>query len=45
VLFTFVAKYIVNGIEEHEVTSDVINVYLNGYFRWSIHGSHYDLVP
>jgi hypothetical protein len=45
VLFTFVAKYVVNGIEKHEVMSDVINVYLNGYFRWSIHGSHYDLAP
>jgi len=44
-LFTFAAKHLVNGIEEHEVTSDVISIYLNGYFRWSIHGSHYDLAP
>jgi len=45
VLFAFAARHIVNGIEEHETTSDMINIYLNGYFRWSIHGSHYDLAP
>ena len=33
------------GIEEGETTSDMINIYLNGYFRWSIHGGHYDLAP
>jgi len=43
--FVFTTKYIANGVEEHEVTSDMINIYLNGYFRWSIHGSHYDLAP
>jgi hypothetical protein len=45
VLFIFAARHIVNGIEEHETTSDMINIHLNGYFRWSIHGSHYDLAP
>jgi len=43
--FVFTTKYIANGVEEHEVTSDMVNIYLNGYFRWSIHGSHYDLAP
>jgi hypothetical protein len=23
----------------------MINIWLNGYFRWSIHGGHYDLAP
>jgi len=45
VLFIFAARHIVNGIAEHETTSDMINIHLNGYFRWSIHGSHYDLAP
>jgi len=43
--FAFTAKLIANGIDEGEVTSDMINIYLNGYFRWSIHGNHYDLAP
>jgi len=39
------SRPLVNGIEEQETTSDTINIYLNGFFRWSIHGSHYDLMP
>ena len=45
VLFIFAARHVVNGVEEGETTSDMINIYLNGYFRWSIHSSHYDLAP
>jgi len=45
VIFLFGSKYLVNGVEEHETTSDMINILINGYFRWSIHGSHYDLAP
>jgi len=41
----FESKHIINGIEEREVTSDMINIVINGYFKWSIHGSHYDFVP
>jgi len=44
-LFTSATEHVVDGIEEREVTSDVINMYLNRYFRWSTHGSHYDLAP
>jgi len=39
------SRPLVNGIEEQETTSDTINIYFNGFFRWSIHGSHYDLMP
>jgi len=45
VVFVFGSRHIVTGIEEGETTSDMINIYLNGYFRWSIHGDHYDLAP
>ena len=41
----FESKHIINGIEEREVTSDMINIVINGYFKWSIHGSHYDFAP
>lgn len=44
-IFVFGSRHIINGIEEHETTSDMINIVINGYFRWSIHGSHYDLAP
>lgn len=39
------SRHLVTGVEEHETTSDMINIYLNGHFRWSIHGGHYDLAP
>jgi len=45
VIFVFWSRYLVTGIEEHETTSDMINIYVNGYFRWSIHAVHYDLAP
>ena len=45
VIFVFGSRHLVTGIEEHETTSDMINIYVNGYFRWSIHGAHYDLAP
>jgi hypothetical protein len=41
----FGSRHLINGVEEHETTSDMINIVINGYFRWSIHGSHYDLAP
>jgi hypothetical protein len=44
-IFVFESKHIINGIEEREVTSDMINIVINGYFKWSIHGSHYDFAP
>jgi hypothetical protein len=44
-IFVFGSRHIINGVEEHETTSDMINIAINGYFRWSIHGSHYDLAP
>jgi hypothetical protein len=44
-IFLFGSRHLVTGIEEHETTSDMINILINGYFRWSIHGSHYDLAP
>jgi len=44
-IFVFGSRHIINGVEEHETTSDMINIVINGYFRWSIHGSHYDLAP
>jgi hypothetical protein len=39
------SRPLVNGIDEQETTSDTINIFLNGFFRWSIHGNHYDLAP
>jgi hypothetical membrane protein len=45
VVFVFGSRHLVTGVEEGKTTSDMINIYLNGYFRWSIHGSHYDLAP
>jgi len=45
VIFVFGSRHLVTGIEEGETTSDMINIYVNGYFRWSIHGAHYDLAP
>jgi len=44
-IFVFGSRHITNGVEEHETTSDMINIVINGYFRWSIHASHYDLAP
>jgi hypothetical protein len=44
-IFVFGSRHFINGVEEHETTSDMINIVINGYFRWSIHGSHYDLAP
>jgi heme/copper-type cytochrome/quinol oxidase subunit 4 len=44
-IFVFGSRHLINGVEEHETTSDMINIVINGYFRWSIHGSHYDLAP
>jgi len=41
----FGSRPLVNGVEEQETTSDTINIYMNGFFRWSIHGGHYDLAP
>jgi len=41
----FGSRPLVNGIEEQETTSDTINIYMNSFFRWSIHGGHYDLAP
>jgi len=45
VIFIFASRDLVTGIAEQETTSDAINIYLNGYFRWSIHASWYDLAP
>jgi hypothetical protein len=45
IIFLFGSRHIVNGMEEGETTSDMINILINGYFRWSIHGSHYDFAP
>jgi len=39
------SRFLVAGVQEEETTSDMINIWLNGYFRWSIHGGHYDLAP
>jgi len=44
-IFVFGSRHLINGVEEQETTSDMINIVINGYFRWSIHGSHYDLAP
>jgi hypothetical protein len=44
-IFVFGSRHFINGVEEQETTSDMINIVINGYFRWSIHGSHYDLGP
>jgi hypothetical protein len=44
-IFVFGSRHLINGVEEHETTSDMINIVINGYFRWSIHGSHYDFAP
>jgi len=41
----FGSRPLINGVEEQETTSDTINIYMNGFFRWSIHGGHYDLAP
>jgi len=45
VIFLFGSKHLINGVEEEETTSDMINILINGCFRWSVHGSHYDLAP
>ena len=45
VIFIFASRDLVTGIAEQETTSDAINIYLNGYFRWSIHAPWYDLAP
>ena len=47
ILMIFATNYrlLSSGIEEGETTSDMINIWLNGFFRWSIHGGHYDLAP
>lgn len=45
IILLFGSRHIVNGVEEGETTSDMINILINGYFRWSIHGSHYDFAP
>jgi hypothetical protein len=39
------SRFLIVGIQEEETTSDMINIWLNGYFRWSVHGGHYDLAP
>lgn len=39
------SQAIVNGIEEQETTSDTINIYIKGYFRYSLHASWYNLMP
>lgn len=39
------SRFLIVGIEEDEGISDMINIWLNGYFRWSVHGGHYDLAP
>lgn len=44
-IFVFGSRDLIYGVEEQETTSDMINIVINGYFRWSIHGSHYDLAP
>jgi len=43
--FIFSLKHLVNGVEEHEDVSDMIYIYTNGRYRWSINGPHYDLAP
>ena len=45
VIIAMGSRFLVVGIQEDETTSDMINIWLNGYFRWSIHGGHYDLAP
>jgi len=45
IILLFGSRHIVSGVEEGETTSDMINILINGYFRWSIHGSHYDFAP
>jgi len=45
IILLFGSRHIVNGVEEGETTSDMINILINGHFRWSIHGSHYDFAP
>ena len=32
-IFVFESKHIINGIEEREVTSDMMNIVINGYFK------------
>ncbi len=44
-IFTRGSIHYITGVEEGETASDMINIKLNGYFRWSIHGVHYDLAP
>jgi hypothetical protein len=44
-IFLFGSRHLINGIEEHETTSDMINIIINGYFKWSAHGPPYDLAP
>jgi hypothetical protein len=44
-VFLFGSRHFINGIEERENTSDMINIIINGYFKWSVHGPHYDLAP
>ncbi len=45
VIIAMGSRFLVVGVQEEETTSDMINIWLNGYFRWSIHGGHYDLAP
>ena len=45
IVFLFGSRHLINGVHEEETTSDIINILINGHFRWSVHGSHYDLAP
>lgn len=45
VIFGVNFRLLASGVEEGETASDMINIYMNGFFRWSIHGGHYDFAP
>jgi len=43
--FFFSSKVLLNGIEASETTTDTLQIYYNGYWRFSRHASWYDLAP
>ncbi len=45
IVFLVSARWLIRGVDAEETSSDTLNIYYNGYFRYSMHAGWYDLAP
>lgn len=45
IIFFVSARWLIRGVDSEETSSDTLNIYYNGYFRYSMHAGWYDLAP